>query len=109
MTPDFTDVELQTIRDMLQQRYGKTVEIQLADCEVLLNKGDAEPTTCPTVFWHERNTNFVVLKISMSRYRSRFFYTPHEQFGTGIKEHAQLDECVMSVLQAQSDHERETD
>ena len=109
MIPDFTDAELQTIRDMLQQRYRKAVAIQLADCEILLNEGDAEPVTCPTVFWHERNANFVVLKTGMFRYRSRFFYTPHEQFGTGIGEFAQLEECVMTVLQVQSDHERQTD
>lgn len=105
--PDFTDAELQTIRDVLNQRYRKAVEIQLSDCEILLNQDDAEPLSCPTVFWYERNANFVVLKIGQFRYRSQFFYTPHEQFDTGIEEYTQLEDCVTTLLQVQSDHERE--
>jgi len=106
--PEFTDAELHGIREMLTQRYKKDVEIQLADCDLSLDKNDPEKTTsCPTVFWHERGASFVVFKTGFFRFRSQFFYTPHEQYGTGIEEFSELDECVAAVLQTQSDHERE--
>lgn len=114
---EFTDAEIATIREMLVQRYRTEVEIHLADSELLLDKRDGEkdgdgdddkPDTvnCPTVYWHERGANFVVFKCGESRYRTQFFYTPHEQFGTGIEEYDRIDECIAAALQTQSDHER---
>ena len=105
---NFTDAELADIREFLVQRYRKEVEIHLADSELLLGENDT-PTLCPTVYWHERDANFVVCKCGESKYRTQFFYTPHEQFGTGIDEYAQLDQCIAAVLQTQADHERERD
>ncbi len=113
---EFTDTEIATIREMLVQRYRKEVEIHLADSDLLLDARelvedsaeDSEPSavSCPTVYWHERNANFVIFKCGDSRYRTQFFYTPHEQFGTGITEYQRLDECIAAALQTQSDHER---
>ena len=107
---EFTDNELATIREMLVQRYRHEVEIHLADSEVLLNReqstGHDETVTCPTVYWHAREANFVIFKCGESRYRTQFFYTPHEQFGTSIEEYHNLDECIAAALQTQSDHER---
>lgn len=105
--PDFTDSELHGIREMLTQRYKKDVEIQLADCDLILDRNTGEPVPCPTVFWHERGANFVVFKTGFFRFRTQFFYTPNDQYGTGIEEYSELDECVAAVLQTQSDHERE--
>ena len=117
--PEFTDAEIAAIREMLVQRYRKEVEIHLADSEVSLDKnksgksgtggsvGDPGKVSCPTVYWHERGANFVVFKCGDSRYRTQFFYTPHEQFGTGIDEYHRLDECIAAALQTQADHERE--
>ncbi len=105
--PDFTDPELHNIREMLTQRYKKDVEIELADCELVLDKDSETLTHCPTVFWHERGANFVVFKVGMFQYRAQFFYTPHDQYGTGIDEYNDLDECIAAVLQTQADHERE--
>lgn len=114
--PEFTDAEIAAIREMLVQRYRKAVEIHLADSELLLDKretgkdrdgGNPDRVNCPTVYWHERDANFVVFKCGDSRYRTQFFYTPHEQFGTGIYEYDRLDECVAAALQTQADHERE--
>ena len=107
LTSNFTDSELHNVREMLTQRYKKDVEIELADCELRLDRKSEETTSCPTIFWHERGTNFVVFKVGMFRYRTQFFYTPHDQYGTGIDEYNNLDECVAAVLQTQSDHERE--
>ncbi len=120
---EFTDAELAMIGEMLQQRYRKEVEMHLADSEIDLHNrsagdsGDpaqrprhqqhAAPLSCPTVYWHARGANFVVFKIAPRRYRTQFFYTPHEQFGTGIEEYSNLDECVAAVLQMQADHERQ--
>jgi len=50
-----------------------------------------------------------VVKTGATGFRTQFFYTPHEQFGTGIDEYRSLDECVAAALQTQSDHERERD
>ncbi|MDD9854669.1 MAG: hypothetical protein OXU88_00665 [Gammaproteobacteria bacterium] len=117
--PEFTADELATIREMLVQRYRKEVEIHLADSEVCLDadarqsaagddSGDAA-VSCPTVYWHERGANFVVVKTGARNFRTQFFYTPHEQFGTGIDAYQNLDECVAAALQTQADHERDRD
>ncbi len=105
--PEFTDSEIAAIREMLVRRYQKEVEILLADAELNLKPSAPDVATCPTIFWHERKTNFVVFKAGPSRFRTRFFYTPHDQFGTAIEEFDNLEECVAAVLQTQSDHERE--
>jgi hypothetical protein len=127
MIPDFTDSEIDIIRQLLTQRYQKDVDLHLADSEITLhlnNNGpnhsgpdssepensrpdSAEAVSCPTVFWHERGANFVVVKAAMFSYRTQFFYTPLEQFGTGIDEYSDLEQCIAAVLQTQSDHKRE--
>ncbi|MGI9311687.1 MAG: hypothetical protein ACR2P7_09210 [bacterium] len=116
---EFTPAEIAAIREMLVQRYRKEVEIHLADSDLMLDANDGDDDgdgdgdgergaiTAATVYWHERDANFVVFKIAPSRYRAQFFYTPHEQFGAGIEEYDDLDQCVAATLQAQSDHERE--
>jgi len=102
---DFTFAELAAIRAMLAERYRREIEIHLADSEVSLDRQTA--ARCPAVYWHARGANFVVLKIAPRRYRIQFFYTPHEQFGTGIDEYADLGQCVAAALQVQADHERQ--
>ncbi len=105
---DFTDAEIDIIRQTLVERYQQQVEIHLADSDILLHPDDPQTTSCPTVFWHQRQANFVLLKLGRFRYRTQFFYTPHEQYGTGIDEYHDLLECVAAVLQVQADHERES-
>lgn len=107
LIPDFTDAELHHIREMLTRRYRKDIEIELATCELILDKNSNDLVAYPTVFWYQRGSNFVVYKTGMDTFRARFFYTPHEQYGTGKDEYNQLDECVAAVLQTQEDHERE--
>jgi len=45
--------------------------------------------------------------IGESRYRCQFFYSEAEQYGTGKDEYDSLDNCVLTPLQVQADHERQ--
>jgi hypothetical protein len=105
--PDFTETELWTVRTTVDQRYGKNVELQLADAELRLDPGAPVLTTCPTIFWAERGANFVIFKVGESRYRCQFFYSGREQYGTGRETYDDLAECTTVLLQVQADHERD--
>ena len=105
--PDFTDEEIFGIRELLTLQYGKDVGIELAECELVLDNSSDGSVACPTVFWHEQGANFVVFKTGLCAFRSQFFYTPHEQYGSGMEEYDHLDKCVEAILLAQADHERE--
>ena len=103
--PDFSDAERQHVTGLLEQRYGRTVAMELADSELQLEP-EAPLTSCPTLYWAERGAHFIVCKVAGDRYRCQFFYTDAEQFGTGRKEYTGLGECVLALLRVQSDHER---
>jgi len=107
---DLTESELRLIQDAVNERYGKDVELQLADSELRLSLSSRELTVCPTVFWQERGASFVIFKTGPSRYRCQFFYSVREQFGTGKEEYDDLSDCVVSLLQTQADEQsrRET-
>lgn len=107
--PNFSEPELHRLKEMLTQRYKKDVEIELTKCDLYPNQDGGEALSCPTVFWHENGTNFVVYKTEMLQYISQFFYTPHEQYGTGIDNYNNLDDCVSAVLQSHSEHQRDRD
>ena len=104
--PDFSDAEQQLVASLLEQRYSRTVAIELADSELQLET-EAPLTSCPTLYWAERGAHFVLCKVARDRYRCQFFYTDAEQFGTGRTEYDELGECVLALLRVQSDHERE--
>lgn len=104
---DFTDSEQRLVSNVLFQRYGKFVPLQVADAELQLDMASEDLTPCPTLFWSELGAQFVLCKVGESRYRCQFFYSDAEQFGTGRNEYADIEECVMTLLQVQSDHERQ--
>lgn len=104
--PDFTDTELWTIRQTLKERYGEDVETQLGDAEIRLYPEDRALTVAPVLVWSERKANFVIFKTAPSRYRAQFFYRGFQQYGTGKHEYDDLGDCVTTLLQVQSDHER---
>lgn len=104
--PEFTETELWTVRTALNERYGKPVELQLADSELRLNPESTTLTPCPTVFWAQGGVNFIIFKVGEGEYRSQFFYRNREQFGTGRDYYDNLAECVTILLQVQADHER---
>ncbi len=100
--PDFTDTELWSLRTVLKERYGKDVELQLADAELRLDPDSTTLTPCPTAFWSERGANFVIFKVGENRYRCQFFYSRREQFGTGREVYDNLAECATVLLQVQA-------
>lgn len=104
--PDFTEAEQALVSSLLSRRYSKTVPVQLADSELQLDAASKELTLCPTLYWSERETQFVVFKVAADRFRCQFFYSASEQFGTGRAEYDDLENCVTTLLQVQSDHER---
>lgn len=105
--PDFTEAEQKVVNAELFQRYGKQVDMQLADSELQLDPASTELTLFPTIYWTERGAQFVVCKIAEGRFRSRFFYTDADQYGTGKEEYQGLHTCVVKLLQVQADHERQ--
>ena len=105
--PDFTEAEYKLAAALLFDRYGKLVPIQLADSELQLGTDPPQLTLCPALYWNERGAHFVLCKVATDRYRCQFFYSEAEQYGTGKDEYKDLRECVMTLLQVQSDHERQ--
>ncbi len=104
--PDFTEAEQKLVATQLFHRYGKLVPLQLADSELQLDSASSHLTLCPTLYWTERGAHFVICKIADGRYRSQFFYSEADQYGTGKDEYPDLRACVVTLLQVQSDHER---
>jgi hypothetical protein len=105
--PDFTEAEQKLVSALLLKRYGTVLSLQLADSELQLGADPEDLTSCPTFYWNERGAHFVVCKIGAGRYRCQFFYSEAEQYGTGRKEYTDLENCIMTLLRVQSDHERE--
>ena len=104
--PNFTPAETETVRQLVHQRYQETIEIQLADSELMLDLKREQRVDCSTLFWHMHGANFAVIRSGMNRYRCQFFYTPHDRHSTGQKEFESLEQCVITLLQVQADHER---
>ena len=103
--PDITDSERWIIETTLKERYGRNMEIQLADAETRLSPSDRELTSCPVVYWNDgEGCNFVIVKTGDRKYRAQFFYRGYQQYGTGVHEYDDLTECIVSLLQAQADH-----
>ena len=105
--PDFTEIEQKRVAALLHDRYGKLVHMQLADSELQLDPASQQLTLCPTIYWSERGAHFVVCKVADGRYRCQFFYSEIEQYGTGRDEYDDFGTCVLTLLQVQSDHERQ--
>ena len=104
---DFTGAEHKRVSELLFERYGKFAPIQLADSELQLGGDPSQLTDCPSFYWNERGAHFIVYKVAADRYRCQFFYSEAEQYGTGRDEYDNLESCVLTLLQVQSDHERQ--
>jgi hypothetical protein len=102
--PDITDSELWVVKATLRERYGKPVEVELADVELRLDPAVPELTLCPAMVWKEQGAGFVISKVGDNRFRCQFFYSVREQYGTGKAEYDDLLECVVALLKLQADH-----
>jgi hypothetical protein len=102
---DFTDEELKLISDTLSERFGKSIETQLADIELPVDNGDEAPVPCAAVYWEEKGCHFIAAKTSDNKFFSQFFYGDDEQFVTEKPFYDDLHSCVMSLLKVQADHE----
>ena len=108
--PDFNSAERWVVESALKERYGRLVQIELADSELKLDPEAPVLTACPTVFWSERGCNFVLFKTGEDRFRSLFYYSDDaddEHYGTGRSEYDELAECVSLLLKLQADHEKQ--
>lgn len=105
--PDFTDADRKLVDQTLLERFGQAVPVQSADAEIQLDGNSEELTLCPILHWEARDAYFVVMKTGSSAYRCQFYYTDVEQFGTGRDVYDNLGDCVVTLLQVQSDHERQ--
>jgi len=103
--PDFNESELWTVHTTLKERYGRDVEVQLAETEVRLNLHTTDMVPCPAIYWRaDDGCHFLVVKTGAERYRCHFFYRVHHMFGTGIEEYDNLTECMVTLLQVQADY-----
>ena len=102
--PDFTEPEMKTIRESVAKRWKKEIELHPADVETMLSANSAELTECPAIFWNQESCSFSVIKTGGSQYRCQFFYSPRDQYGTGVNEYSDLAKCTTSLLQVQADH-----
>jgi len=105
--PDLTDAEHKLASGKLYERYGKLVPVRLADSELQLDGLSDELTLCPTIYWADRGAQLMVCKMAAEHFRCQFFYSGMEQYGTGHDQYDRLGDCVVTLLQVQSDHERQ--
>lgn len=102
--PDFTDTERHIVETTVKERFGKAIEVLIADAEIRLHSGDRELTEVPVLYWHEHDCQFVIFKVAENQFRNQFFYSVKEQFGTGREEYDDLGDCVLTLLRIQADH-----
>lgn len=107
--PNFTDNEIWIVESTLKERYGpdSPVALEQAESEIRLHSSDRELSICPVLFWKHNTCSFLIIKTADKTYRCQFFYRVHQQYGTGIPEYNDITECVVTLLQAQADHERQ--
>ena len=106
--PDFDAAERSLVARLLERRYGKSVAIELADSELRLDPRRDQVSLCPTLYWAERGAQFVIWKVGEGRYRCQFFYTDADHYGTGRDEYADLEQCTLTLLRVQADHEKQS-
>lgn len=103
---DFTAADRWIVETALKERYEEPVALQLADSETRLDPDASDVTLCPTFYWEAHGIEFVIFKVADHRYRSQFYYSAGEQFGTG-RDFDDLAECASVTLKLQADHEKD--
>lgn len=106
--PELTDLEKSIIQQTIDERWGKDkVKAEEVEVEIRLSPVDRTLTECPAMYWEYEDCKFVLAKTGENRYRSQFFYSVKDRFGTGIEEYTDLGDCVLYLLRLQADHESE--
>ncbi len=106
MSLDFSPREHWVVESALEERYGKRIDIQQADVELRLDPALPDLTEYPALVWKVGRATFVISKLDDECFRSQFFYSVREQYGTGKEDYDDLSECVTTLLKLQADHER---
>lgn len=102
--PDITSTERWVVETAIKERWGAgAIELQVADSDIRLEPSDREMTPCPTLYWTDDVAHFVIFKVGDGLYRSQFFYSKREQYGTGRREYDDLAECVSLLLKMEAD------
>lgn len=102
--PPFTESELWSVRNTLEERYRRQIEPDEVETELRLDPHSTVLTPCPALYWKVDDANFVIAKVGDRRYRAQFFYRLYQMYGTGIDEFDDITTCVVTLLQVQSDH-----
>ena len=103
MSIDFTDSELTTIQNAVDNRWRKEkVAVNLADIEITKEE-EKEPKLYPAAVWEDANSTFIILKMGNFSYKSFFYYLTDKRFDTGVPEYNDLHECTDKLLKAQAD------
>ena len=105
---DYVEKEIESVEEVLRQRYREYVEVYLADCEVQRDTNKNEVTEHPALFWHAQGCNFVVIKTDNNKFEGRYFYNPDEHFGGKRQTFTDIVNCVLNLLRDQSDEARES-
>lgn len=105
---DYTEAEINAIKQTLKQRYREDIEIHLADCELQPDLNEKEIVERPAIFWQVQGCNFIIIKRDDERFEGRFFYNPEKQFGNGQQLYKDVVNCVLSLLRCQADDVRES-
>ena len=107
---DFFPQEKELVQTTLLERYGRVVTLQPVEVELQIDPKTHEPTTCAALYWNDGDAEFVLARMiafagAAPIYRAQFFYGDDEAFGTGHSNYGNLGDCVISILQVQSEHE----
>ncbi len=105
--PDISPSEVDEISQLLAMRYRAPVEVEPIEGEIQVDPEGDELTNCPGLYWEARGAHFVVFRVDETAYQGQFYYSEAQQFGTGRDRFDRLQDCVTTLLQVQSDHERQ--
>ena len=110
-TLSISDYEKQIIQASIDERWAKgTIVAEEVEVEIRLYPDDRDTTACPAMYWLQNGCHFLLVKTEDDdnghcKYRSQFFYSVKEQYGTGIPEYDDLGDCILGLLRLQADHQ----
>ena len=101
---DFDAVETQQVQSHIDQRWpDEVIIIEIADVELELNEISTESASYPIVVWQAEDCTFLVIKAGKEEFRGLFFYEDSEHFSTDQDYFAEINHCVITLLQTQAE------